>query len=137
MPSRPVFPSALPPALTQYPSSVQTNFINVKREACICNIRASCLILDSGFKNGTNLLLKNLPEKKNVLSLDNRDSYKILIVGSNGQVSTLNLTEILNINSINNSINTSDTNSVNTNINRNLNIAQQISDSFEDPLMNV
>ena len=61
-PTKPVYPSALPPSLTSFPSTIQTNFINVRREACICNLSCSCLDIDSGFKNGTVIRFGNLPK---------------------------------------------------------------------------
>ena len=82
-PSKPIFPSSLPPSLSQYPSNVQTNFINVKREACICTLRTSNLIIDSGFNNGTFLQIKNIP---NIDIVDSSKKFFYLITDETGRV---------------------------------------------------
>jgi hypothetical protein len=83
LPTKPLFPSSLPPSLSQYPSSIQTNFINVKREACICSLRTSNLIIDSGFNNSTFFQIKNIPELK---QMDRSKKLFNLILDSNGKV---------------------------------------------------
>ena len=67
-PSRPIFPNSLPPSLTQYPSTVQTNFINVKNQAYICNLRCSSLIVDSGISDTSQIRFNNLPEVPETIS---------------------------------------------------------------------
>ena len=83
LPTRPVFPSALPPSLSQYPSTMQTNFMDVKRQANICNLRTSTLIVDSGLDNNTLLKIKNLPELE---SISSKNGYYRLIIDDTGRV---------------------------------------------------
>ena len=87
-PSQPIFPSSLPPSMNQYPSNMQTNFINVKREANISNLRSTNLIVDSGSNNKTLVQFKNLPLLDN---LDNKNNYYSLIVDSSGKLYRKNL----------------------------------------------
>ena len=133
-PTRPAFPSALPPSLTQFPSTVQTNFLSVRRTACICNIRSSCMILDSGFKGGTNFILKNLPEKPKLTPAE--VTYKLLLVGNNGQVVTSDFNKLSSIcctSNINNNNNNQNNNLSNVE-SSNINLAQQLAREFDDPL---
>ena len=81
-PTKPVFPSSLPPSLSQFPSTLQTNFINVKREACICSLRTSNLIVDSGFSNSTFLQIKNIPD----LEMNASKKYFNLVSDESGRV---------------------------------------------------
>lgn len=105
LPSRPLFPSSLPPSLSQYPSNMQTNFINVRREACICNLRTSSFTVDSGLEDSTIIYLRNLPELDNICSKKN---YYNLVINDDGQlfkkIYSLNKSDVIlkNINGIDN-----------------------------------
>ena len=84
LPTRPVFPSSLPPSLSQYPSSMQTNILDVKRQAVIANLRTNNLIVDSGVTNSTLVKLRNLPE---IEEISQKKNYFYLLVDDNGVVS--------------------------------------------------
>lgn len=136
-PTRPVFPSALPPSLTQFPSTVQTNFLSVRRTACICNIRSSCMIVDSGFQGGTNIIFKNLPEKPKLTQPD--EFYKILLVGKNGQVVTSDFNKFSSLCCSNQNININNRkdNNISNTESENISLAQQLANNFDDPLEDV
>ena len=86
IPTRPIFPAALPPSYSNYPSAVETQFITVRQQACICDLRVSCLIVNGGELNpdgsgGTTLKIKNLPKVS-----DAGNKYSQLVVDKFGQV---------------------------------------------------
>lgn len=86
IPTRPMFPSALPSDFTPSSTNVQTNYLNVKKLGCICNLRASCLQVDDGARNTgtTTVVFKNLPEING--------EYSFLVADSQGKVHTLEST---------------------------------------------
>ena len=82
IPTRPMFPSALPSEFTPSITNVQTNYLNVKKLGCICNLRTSCLQVDDGARNtgSTNVIFKNLPPIES--------DYRFLVVDALGRVHT-------------------------------------------------
>ena len=84
IPTRPVFPSALPSDFRPSSTSIDTNYLNVKRVACICNLRCNCLTVDDGGNQvgSTNVSLVNLP------SGDSVGDTRNLVVDGNGRVYT-------------------------------------------------
>jgi hypothetical protein len=77
-----MFPSALPSDFTPSSTNVQTNYLTVKKLGCICNLRASCLLVDDGARNSgtTSVVFQNLP------AISGNFSY--LVVDSQGRVHT-------------------------------------------------
>lgn len=70
IPTRPIFPAALPPSYSSYPTTIDAQFITVRQQACMCDLRVSCLTVNGGLLNtdgsgGTMLKLKNLPKANN------------------------------------------------------------------------
>lgn len=122
-PSKPIFPSALPPSLSGYPTTLQTNFLNVKRQATICNLRTSNLIIDSGSQGNTYLQIKNLPLVKNISDT----KYYNLVIDENGKT----FKNPIKIN-INNSV-TSFIKENNTSSNNEM-ISDNISFRIQDPI---
>ena len=61
IPTKPMFPSALPAEFSSYPSTLDTNYVTVRRQACICDLRVGCLTVDSGTNNSTKVRFRNLP----------------------------------------------------------------------------
>lgn len=86
IPTRPVFPSALPSEFRPSTTNVDTNYLNVKRIACICNLRCNCLSVDDGGNQtgSTNVSLVNLPSADAAGPGDTR----LLVVDALGKVYT-------------------------------------------------
>ena len=83
IPTRPLFPSALPPEYTSFPTSIDTNFLTVRKQACICDLRIGCMTVDAGDQSKTQINFKNLPSIS-----DGNTNYQSLFVDNNGKVFT-------------------------------------------------
>lgn len=86
IPTRPIFPSALPPSYSNYPNSVDTSFVTVREQACICDLRVGCLNVNGGEPNpdgtgGTQILFRNIPDVKDAIGV-----YSPLVVNEQGRV---------------------------------------------------
>jgi len=80
VPTRPIFPSALPPSFRPSSTNLDTNFLNVKKIGCINNLRSSNLIVNNNSANGaTQIQFINLP-------INNDESLQPLVINSKGQV---------------------------------------------------
>ena len=81
IPSRPVFPSALPAEYRPSTTSIDTNYLNVKKIGCICNLRCNSLTVDNGgINNSINIQFRNLP------MANNNQEVTTLVVDSEGNL---------------------------------------------------
>ena len=86
IPTRPIFPSALPSEFRPSGTNIDTNYLNVKRIACICNLRCNCLSVDDGGNQtgSTNVNFLNLPSADTA----NPGDVRLLVVDAVGKVYT-------------------------------------------------
>ena len=78
LPTRPIFPSALPSDFTPSTTSIDTNYLTVKKVGCICNLSANSLKVDNTIGE-TQIVFKNLPE-------DEGDGKSYLLIDKNGRL---------------------------------------------------
>ncbi len=81
IPTRPIFPSALPAEYRPSTTSIDTNYLNVKKVGCICNLRANCLSVDGGGENSTTIQFRNLP----TIDSEN-DKISNLVIDGDGNI---------------------------------------------------
>lgn len=81
IPTRPLFPSALPPEYTSFPTSIDTNFLTVRKQACMCDLRVGCMTVDAGDQAQTQINFKNLPAVSSASG-----SYQTLVVDNSGRL---------------------------------------------------
>lgn len=82
IPTAPIMPSALPPVQSGGFTSVNTQYLCVRKIANICNLQGNQVIIDSGRKNSTSVILANLPE----VSGDTTEGYYQLVVTGKGKI---------------------------------------------------
>ncbi len=81
IPTRPIFPSSLPSEFRPSSTNVDTNYLNVKKIGCICNLRTNSLTVDSGnSENPTNIQFRNLPVGNTT------GNYASLLIDDNGNL---------------------------------------------------
>jgi len=80
LPTRPMFPSALPAEYRPSTTSIDTNYLNVKKVGCICNLRTNCLSVDGGTDKSTNIQFRNLPTKME------GDNVSSLVIDNDGNI---------------------------------------------------
>ena len=85
IPTRPIFPSALPPTFRPSTTNIDTNFLNVKKVGCINNLRATNLVVNNSGNNGsTRVQFVNLPSI-------NSEQAKPLMISPDGTLSIGNM----------------------------------------------
>lgn len=78
IPTSPIMPSALPPIESGGFTSVNTQYLCVRKIANICNLQGNQVIIDSGRKNSTSIVFANLPQESEAnptitqLGIDNK-----------------------------------------------------------------
>jgi hypothetical protein len=90
IPTTPIMPAQLPPVESGGFTSVNTQYLCVRRIANICNLQANQVFIDSGRKRETSVVLANLPE----MTDNSIDKYYQLVVNRVGKVMKLIPTEL-------------------------------------------
>ena len=85
LPNRPIvqqksnFPSALPSDFRPNATTIDTNYLNVKKIASICNLRCKSLTVDNNSNGPTDILFRDIPS-------NNGDGLSYLLVDSDGKI---------------------------------------------------
>jgi hypothetical protein len=79
--TRPLFPSTLPSDFRPSVTNIDTNYLTVKKTACICNLNTSSLVVDNGLDANTNVVFRNLPSMTDT----NQDNH-LLVVDNEGNL---------------------------------------------------
>ena len=79
IPSRPIFPSELPSDFRPSTSTLDTNYLNVKKIANVCSLRCKSLVVDDANTGTTNISFRDLP-------VNNGEGLSYLLVDEDGKV---------------------------------------------------
>ena len=79
IPSRPIFPSALPSDFRPSATTIDTNYLNVKKIGCICNLRCKTLTVDDGSTGTTTVLFRDLP-------INNGEGLSYVLIDGDGKL---------------------------------------------------